>query len=209
MVGGLRLLVSLISLLFPMAVVHASDSSTSTTALPVPPKAAVNPVAETIHGTRIVDDYRWLEDASSPETQRWVSEEGAYSRSLLDPLPGREQLHKRLGELLSIGAPVRIHDALHARAEAVHFLGFEQPRIDAASPFGFQVLKIDAGGFQRVGQRFDHRVIDEIAGRKTLDGFGHAFDSFAQRINRVFERADPLKDVLIHKWDSRVEWRRA
>jgi prolyl oligopeptidase len=68
-----------------------------------PPKAAVNPVAETIHGTKIVDDYRWLEDASSPETERWVSEEGAYSRSLLDPLPGREQLHKRLGELLSIG----------------------------------------------------------------------------------------------------------
>src|SRR5579864_5292766 len=103
MVGGLRLLFSLISLLFPMAVVHASDSSTSTTALPGPPRAAVNPVDETMHGTRIVDDYRWLEDASSPETQRWVSEEGAYSRSLLDPLPGREQLHKRLGELLSIG----------------------------------------------------------------------------------------------------------
>jgi prolyl oligopeptidase len=103
MVGGLRLLFSLISLLFPMAVVYASDSSTSTTALPGPPRAAINPVAETIHGTKIVDDYRWLEDASSPETQRWVSEEGAYSRSLLDPLPGREQLHKRLGELLSIG----------------------------------------------------------------------------------------------------------
>src|SRR5579864_7789726 len=103
MVGGLRLLFSLISLLFPMAVVHASDSSTSTTTLPGPPRAAVNPVAETIHGTKIVDDYRWLEDASSPETQRWVSEEGAYSRSLLDPLPGREQLRKRLGELLSIG----------------------------------------------------------------------------------------------------------
>src|SRR5579864_674694 len=103
MVGGLRLLFSLISLLFPMAVVHASDSSTSTTALPGPPRAAVNPVDETMHGTRIVDDYRWLEDASSPETQRWVSEEGAYSRSLLDPLPGREQLRKRLGELLSIG----------------------------------------------------------------------------------------------------------
>jgi len=103
MVGGLRLLFSLISLLFPMAVVYASDSSTSTTALPGPPRAAINPVAETIHGTKIVDDYRWLEDASSPETQRWVSEEGAYSRSLLNPLPGREQLHKRLGELLSIG----------------------------------------------------------------------------------------------------------
>src|SRR5579864_3479956 len=82
---------------------YAADSSTSATSVAGPPKATVKPVAETIHGTKIVDDYRWLEDATSPETERWVSEEGAYSRSLLDPLPGREQLRKRLGELLSIG----------------------------------------------------------------------------------------------------------
>ena len=50
-----------------------------------------------------MDPYRWLEDAGSPETQKWVSEELAYTRGLLDPLPGREQLRKRLGELMSIG----------------------------------------------------------------------------------------------------------
>ena len=103
MAGSLRLVGFLGSVLFLVALMYAADSSTSPTSVSGPPKATVKPVAETIYGTKIVDDYRWLEDASSPETQRWVSEEGAYSRSLLDPLPGREQLRKRLGELLSIG----------------------------------------------------------------------------------------------------------
>src|SRR5579864_9507154 len=102
MAGGLRLVCFLTSLVFLIAIMYAADS-TSATSVAGPPKAMVKPVAETIHGTKIVDDYRWLEDATSPETERWVSEEGAYSRSLLDPLPGREQLRKRLGELLSIG----------------------------------------------------------------------------------------------------------
>ena len=102
MAGGLRLVCFLASLLFLVATMYAADSSTSNPTSG-PPKAAAKPLVETIHGTKIVDDYRWLEDATNPETQRWLNEEGVYSRTLLDPLPGREQLRKRLGELLSIG----------------------------------------------------------------------------------------------------------
>src|SRR5262249_16302526 len=51
----------------------------------------------------ISDPYRWLENSDSKETQQWVNDELAYARSILDPLPGRDQLHKRLAELLSIG----------------------------------------------------------------------------------------------------------
>jgi prolyl oligopeptidase len=68
-----------------------------------PPWAEPRPVQEDFHGTKVVDKYRWLEDGNSPDTQKWVSEETAYTRSLLDPLPGREAIHKRLTELLSIG----------------------------------------------------------------------------------------------------------
>jgi prolyl oligopeptidase len=69
-----------------------------------PPKAERRPVVENWHGTKVVDDYRWLEDGSSAETQKWVAEEMAYTRGVLDPLPGREAIHKRLTELLSIGS---------------------------------------------------------------------------------------------------------
>jgi len=68
-----------------------------------PPKAKVDVVEETIHGHRIADPYRWLEDAKSPETQQYVEQEMSYTRSLLDPLPGRRQIHQRLQELAEIG----------------------------------------------------------------------------------------------------------
>jgi prolyl oligopeptidase len=69
----------------------------------VPPVAEVRPLAETFYGTKVVDKYRWLEDSTLPETRKWIAEEMAYTRGLLDPLPGREVIHKRLSELLRIG----------------------------------------------------------------------------------------------------------
>ena len=68
-----------------------------------PPQAEVRPVNENFHGTKFVDKYRWLEDGGSAETQKWVAAEMQYARSVLDPLPGREAIHKRLTELLSTG----------------------------------------------------------------------------------------------------------
>jgi prolyl oligopeptidase len=69
-----------------------------------PPNAEKRPLEENFHGTKIVDNYRWLEDGKSPETEKWVEGELAYTRALLDPLPGRDAIHKRLTELLTIGS---------------------------------------------------------------------------------------------------------
>jgi prolyl oligopeptidase len=102
MLGGPRVLfVLLLSCVIAIAV-FASDSSVPNAPV-APPVATKKPVEDVIHGKKITDPYRWLEDAGSPETQHWVNDELAYTRSLLDPLPGRDQLHKRLTELLSIG----------------------------------------------------------------------------------------------------------
>src|SRR6266481_2269813 len=104
MVGGLRLICALGLGLFVAAALWAQDgSSTTTSALAAPPKAKVEVVEETIHGRKIADSYRWLEDSNSAGTQEYVREQLAYTRSILDPLPGRAQIHQRLKELLSIG----------------------------------------------------------------------------------------------------------
>ncbi len=112
MAGGLRLFWALSSLFLVAAAVYAGDdsqssnaSSPSASSAPLaPPQAEIKPMAEILHGTRIIDNYRWLEDGATPATQKWVAEEMTYTRSLLDPLPGRERIHKRLTELLSIGS---------------------------------------------------------------------------------------------------------
>src|SRR5271166_2052300 len=91
------------SVLLLAGAVFAGDD-VKTTASATVPKAEKRPLEETLHGVKIVDNYRWLEDADSPETQKWVAAERAYTNSVLDPLPGREAIHKRLTELLSIGS---------------------------------------------------------------------------------------------------------
>jgi prolyl oligopeptidase len=94
------------SLLFMAAVYGGGGGQASAPVGPRasgPPKAEVRPLEETFYGNKIVDKYRWLEDGTSPETQKWVAEEMAYTRGVLDPLPGREAIHTRLSELLRIG----------------------------------------------------------------------------------------------------------
>ena len=96
-----------ISFLF-LAVVFAGESKTARVP-DSPPVAEPKPVVDYFHGTRVIDNYRWLEKSDSPETRKWAESENEYTRALLDPLPGRDALHKRLTQLLSIGnvtAPV-------------------------------------------------------------------------------------------------------
>jgi prolyl oligopeptidase len=102
MSGGLRLFFVLVCFCIFAVAVLADDvpAKPSPTA---PPAAPQKPVEDLVQGHKITDPYRWLENAGSPETQQWVSEELSFTRSILDPLPGRDQLHKRLSELLAIG----------------------------------------------------------------------------------------------------------
>lgn len=67
---------------------------------PVPKKKFVE---EILHGVTIRDEFRYLENANDPETQRFVEEQNAWTRSLLDQVPGRNHIRERLEQLLSIG----------------------------------------------------------------------------------------------------------
>jgi prolyl oligopeptidase len=68
-----------------------------------PPVANVDDVVDTLYGHRIADPYRWLEDGGSPATQAWVGAEMAYTRGLLDALPGRAAIRARLEHLVAVG----------------------------------------------------------------------------------------------------------
>jgi prolyl oligopeptidase len=64
----------------------------------------VDTVEDNLHGHKIADPYRWLENGQSSENEEYVHEQLAYTRSVLDKLPGRDGTHARLTELLRIGA---------------------------------------------------------------------------------------------------------
>jgi prolyl oligopeptidase len=66
-------------------------------------------VRETLHGTEVLDPYRWLEDQESPETRAWIDAQIAHTQAVLGGFAGREELRRRLEGLLRIdsyGMPV-------------------------------------------------------------------------------------------------------
>ena len=77
---------------------------------PIPTRS--EPILDTLHGVAVADPYRWLEDATSPEVQRWTDEQNAVTRKALDAFPGRKALADRfwqLYEIGSLGVPVPRH----------------------------------------------------------------------------------------------------
>lgn len=63
------------------------------------PVAPVRPVTDDYFGTKVVDDYRYMEDLKDPEIQKWMKAQAVYTRETLDALPGYPALLKRIGEL--------------------------------------------------------------------------------------------------------------
>jgi prolyl oligopeptidase len=105
MLGGSRLLTVFLILFIGLAAfVYAGDvPGGSSTAPSGPPKTKVAAVEDTVQGHKIVDPYRYLENANDPDTKLYVEQELSYTRSLLDPLPGRANIKARLSQLLEIG----------------------------------------------------------------------------------------------------------
>ena len=67
--------------------------------LPAPPDAAVIPVTDDYFGTKVVDNYRWLEDANSPETKAFIDAENAYTARYMEQARIRPQIADDLDPL--------------------------------------------------------------------------------------------------------------
>jgi prolyl oligopeptidase len=85
-----------------LAFLLISSSSFVAAQVAKPPATRVDNYREVIHGVEIVDPYRWLEDQESPETRAWIDAQNKYTHSLLDELPSRPLIQKRLSELLRV-----------------------------------------------------------------------------------------------------------
>lgn len=75
---------------------------------PKAPPSRQDNFREVIHGVEIIDPYRWLEDQDSHETRQWIDAQNKYTHSMLDGLPARPFIQKRLAELMrvdTVGSP--------------------------------------------------------------------------------------------------------
>jgi prolyl oligopeptidase len=95
-------------------------------AVPAPPPTRRQPVEDRYDGVAVVDDYRWLEDGSSPEVAAWTEAQNRYARSVLDALTGRDSIRRRVREIRTIAVPR--FDDLKAAGGRVFALRFRPPQ---------------------------------------------------------------------------------
>jgi prolyl oligopeptidase len=65
-----------------------------------PPAAPVRPVTDDYFGTKVVDDYRWMEESGNADLAAWMKAQNDYTRSILSRLDApRGRMLARLKEL--------------------------------------------------------------------------------------------------------------
>jgi prolyl oligopeptidase len=94
------------------AAIHGKDGIT----LPAPPAVKSSPVVDEYQSTgsaepvKVADDYRWLEEAQSPETRAFIAAENAYTQQYLDQIKTLPRIREQLASLLKVdvyGVPMR------------------------------------------------------------------------------------------------------
>lgn len=65
------------------------------------PKARTVDQVDDYFGLKVPDPYRWMEDLDSPEIKEWIEQENQLTRSILDRIPAREAIHRRLMDLIN------------------------------------------------------------------------------------------------------------
>ena len=63
------------------------------------PETIKKPVVDTLFGNVVIDNYRWLENDRSEETENWVKTQNKVTSNYLSKIPYRQQLKKRLTQL--------------------------------------------------------------------------------------------------------------
>ena len=71
--------------------------------LRAPPPTPRDDVVDVLHGDRVADPYRWLEDDASARVRAWTDAQNARTRAALDALAERAHFARRLRELLGVG----------------------------------------------------------------------------------------------------------
>jgi len=135
-----------------------TEQSTPDSVRPPYPDTPRDDVVDELHGHRVADPYRWLEDPHSERTIAWSAAQDALLTAERDRWPGRDRLRTRLTELLAAGvvsAPVW-------RGERQFFVRRSADQEHAV------LLTVDPDGTERV-------VVDPMAvdpsGTTTLDSW--------------------------------------
>jgi prolyl oligopeptidase len=101
MINRTRLVARFVGALLVMSSgnVPGAGDPKGTTTPHVYPSAPRADVVDDYHGTKVPDPYRPLEDPDSPETRAWIEAENRITFGVLEGIPARERIKRRLTKL--------------------------------------------------------------------------------------------------------------
>lgn len=98
----LKMKTILFSLCLVAALLASCTEETVTVEVGAPPVTMKGDVVDVLHGVEIADPYRWLEDQESEETRAWIDEQNKFTDSVLEQLPGRDEMTELFTKLAKI-----------------------------------------------------------------------------------------------------------
>ena len=123
-------------------------------------------LVEELHGHRVADPYRWLEDPDDPRTISWSAAQDRLARGHLDALPGRDALAVRLRQLLetgSVSAPLwRVGRRFATRREP----GQEHAVLHVTEPDGARRVLLDPTDLDPTGLMTLDSWLPDLEGRR-------------------------------------------
>jgi prolyl oligopeptidase len=198
----------------PTTPAHATAAAKAPAAPPPaapagPPVARTVDVVETIFGVEVTDPYRWMEGTDNPELKTWLRAQGAYARTHLDALRGREKLLARIREL---GDSTSTLGSIHVDGDRVFY-----SRVDAGAQLPKVVLR-EKDGTERVlldpmtlGEGDHHASIDNFAvspdGKLLAYNLARAGGEITAIHVMDLATGKDLADVTEHVWgEFPAEW---
>jgi prolyl oligopeptidase len=82
---------------------------------PVYPESPAGDHVDVLHGVRVPDPYRWLEEIDSERTRNWIEAQNKVTSCYLDAIPARRTIRQRMKELWNyeqFGVPFQRGDRL-------------------------------------------------------------------------------------------------
>ena len=125
--------------------------------------AARKPVVHEYFGTKVTDDYEWLEDPKSPEVVAFTDAQNAYSHGFLDALAERAPVRERVAQLL--GATSADYHELRAVAGSLFVLVQQPPKQQA-----LLVMRAESADAATERVILDPNVLDP-SGKTAIDMF--------------------------------------
>ncbi len=113
-------------LLTPLTIAIAMSALLPSTTPAAQPLTEKKPVSDEYHGVKVVDEYRWLEEAGTPAVKAWTDAQNRFTRAYLDALPDHTAIQARLTELYAKVTPS--YSDLVSRPGRLFALKFQPPK---------------------------------------------------------------------------------